>query len=121
LRGREWIALQWEAARLATTTVGRGGSALVFDEIQKIGGWSETVKRLWDEDTRAKRRLKVVVLGSAPLLIARGLPESLAGRFETLHLPHWSFAEMHAAFGRKVDQYIFYGGYPGAVRARSSR
>ncbi len=72
---------------------------LVLDEIQKISGWSETVKRLWDEDTRAKRSLKVVVLGSAPLLIARGLTESLAGRFEVLHLPHWTFAEMKAAFG----------------------
>lgn len=115
LRGREWIAQQWEAARLESTGAGRRGSVLVLDEIQKIGGWSETVKRLWDEDTRAKRRLRVVVLGSAPLLIARGLTESLAGRFETLHLPHWSFAEMHAAFGWNVEQYIFYGGYPGAA------
>ncbi|OFW03754.1 MAG: hypothetical protein A3G20_04740 [Acidobacteria bacterium RIFCSPLOWO2_12_FULL_59_11] len=47
---------------------------------------------LWDEDTRAKRPLKVVVLGSAPLLIQRGLTESLAGRFEVLRLPHWSYA-----------------------------
>jgi uncharacterized protein len=115
LRGREWIAQQWDAARLESATAGRGGSVLVLDEIQKIGGWSETVKRLWDEDTRAKRRLKAVVLGSAPLLIARGLTESLGGRFETLHLPHWSFAEMRAAFGWNVDQYVFYGGYPGAA------
>ena len=79
LRGRGWIAEQWEAARLET---GRRGALLVLDEIQKIPGWSETVKRLWDEDTRAKRPLKVVLLGSAPLLVQRGLTESLAGRFE---------------------------------------
>lgn len=115
LRGREWIAQQWDAARLKSAAAGRGGSVLVLDEIQKIGGWSETVKGLWDEDTRAKRRLKAVVLGSAPLFIARGLTESLAGRFETLHLPHWSFAEMRAALGWNVDQYVFYGGYPGAA------
>jgi predicted AAA+ superfamily ATPase len=115
LRGPEWIAQQWDAARLESSTAGRTGSVLVLDEIQKISGWSETVKRLWDEDSRAKRRLRVVVLGSAPLLIARGLTESLAGRFEILHLPHWTFAEMHAAFGWNVDQYIFYGGYPGAA------
>ena len=88
---------------------------LILDEIQKIPGWSETVKRLWDEDTRAKRRLKVVLLGSAPLLIARGLTESLAGRFEVLRLPHWSYAEMKAAFGFSIEQYLFYGGYPGAA------
>jgi uncharacterized protein len=115
LRGRDWIAQQWEAARLESAAAGRRGIVLVLDEIQKISGWSETIKRLWDEDTRAKRRLKVVVLGSAPLLIARGLTESLAGRFEILHLPHWSLTEMQGAFGWNVDQYVFYGGYPGAA------
>ena len=115
LRGRDWIAQQWDAARLESTAAGRGGSVLILDEIQKIGGWSEMVKRLWDEDSRAKRPLRVVVLGSAPLLIARGLTESLAGRFEILHLPHWAFAEMHSAFGWTIEQYIFYGGYPGAA------
>jgi hypothetical protein len=112
LRGPEWIAGQWEAARLAA---GRTGGILVLDEVQKAVGWSESVKRLWDEDTRARRSLKVVLLGSAPLLVQKGLSESLAGRFEVLHLPHWSFAEMRAAFGFSVDQYIYFGGYPGAA------
>ncbi len=115
LRGASWISQQWEAARLEVSTTGKGGALLVLDEIQKIPEWSETVKRLWDEDTRAKHPLKVVVLGSAPLLIARGLTESLAGRFETLHLSHWSFAEMRDAFGWTLDEYLFYGGYPGAA------
>lgn len=88
---------------------------LALDEIQKIPGWSETVKRLWDEDTAAGLPLKVIVLGSAPLLAQRGLTESLAGRFELLHLPHWSFAEMREAFGWTLDQYLFHGGYPGAA------
>ena len=96
LRGPEWIAQQWEAARLSSIGEARGG-VLVLDEIQKIPGWSEVVKRLWDEDTRARRKLVVVLLGSAPLLLARGLTESLAGRFETLSVPHWSFGEMRVA------------------------
>lgn len=112
LRGTEWIAQQWDAARLLGD---RSGAVLVLDEVQKAVGWSESVKRLWDEDTRAKRRLKVVVLGSAPLLIQRGLSESLAGRFEILHLPHWSAAEMRAAFGWTIERFIFHGGYPGAA------
>ena len=90
-------------------------AVLVLDEIQKIPNWSETVKRLWDEDTRAKRSLKVVLLGSAPLLIAQGLTESLAGRFETITLSHWSFAEMREAFNFSLDEFVFYGGYPGAA------
>ncbi len=112
LRSREWIAQQWEAARL---TLDRRGGVLVLDEVQKVTGWAESVKRLWDEDTRAKRLLKVVLLGSAPLLIQRGLSESLAGRFEILHLPHWSAAEMRAAFGWSLERFLFYGGYPGAA------
>jgi len=115
LRGADWIGQQWEAARLEAAQGDRRGALLVLDEIQKIPGWSETVKRLWDEDTRAKRPLKVVLLGSAPLLVARGLTESLAGRFEILHLPHWSYAEMRAAFGVSLEHYLFYGGYPGAA------
>jgi predicted AAA+ superfamily ATPase len=112
LRGPEWVATQWEAARL---TAGAKGGVLVLDEVQKAAGWSESVKRLWDEDTRARRRLKVVLLGSAPLLVQQGLTESLAGRFEILRLPHWSFAEMRAAFSFTLDQYLYFGGYPGAA------
>lgn len=113
LRGTDWISQQWAAARLEAT--GRAGVVLVLDEVQKIPAWSETVKRLWDEDTRKKRPLKVVLLGSAPLLIAQGLTESLAGRFETLRLPHWSLSEMREAFGWSLEQYLHFGGYPGAA------
>ena len=112
LRGAEWIAQQWEIARLMQN---ERGSVLVLDEVQKVSGWSEAVKRLWDEDTRKKCPLKAILLGSAPLLIQRGLSESLAGRFEVLHLPHWSAEEMRLAFGWTVLQSIFYGGYPGAA------
>lgn len=113
LKNTDWIAQQWEAARL--TIAGPAGALLVLDEIQKIPGWSDTVKRLWDEDTSAERRLKVVLLGSAPLLIAQGLADSLAGRFETIALGHWSFDEMRDAFGFSLEQYLVYGGYPGSA------
>lgn len=116
LRGADWIRQQWEAARLEA---GKKGAVLVLDEIQKIPAWSEAVKRLWDEDTHARRPLKAVLLGSAPLLVAQGLTESLAGRFETLHLPHWSFAEMREAFGWSLEDYLYFGGYPGAAPLRA--
>ncbi len=113
LRDPVWIAEQWERARLVARDSGPEGAVLAMDEIQKIPGWSEIVKRLWDEDTRTRLPLYVVVLGSAPLLVHKGLSESLAGRFEILHLPHWSFEEMKKAFGFSLEQYIFFGGYPG--------
>ncbi len=110
-----WLAAQWERGRLAAADAGKAGAVLVLDEVQKIPRWSETVKRLWDEDSRARRPLKVVLLGSAPLLMRQGLTESLAGRFEVVHLPHWSFAEMRAAFAFSLEEYLYFGGYPGAA------
>lgn len=115
LRGVQWIEQQWEAARSLADGADADGALLVLDEVQKVTGWPETVKRLWDADTRTGRPLKAVLLGSAPLLVERGLSESLAGRFEMLRLPHWSFAEMRAAFGWSLEQYLFYGAYPGAA------
>lgn len=113
LRGPEWIAQQWEASRLSIDRQKK--AVLVLDEIQKIPNWSETVKRLWDEDTRLDVPLHVVVLGSAPLLITQGLSDSLAGRFETIFLSHWSLNEMREAFAWSLDTYIYFGGYPGAA------
>lgn len=113
LRGIDWIEQQWTAARLL---VEKGsGAVLVLDEVQKIPEWSESVKRLWDEDTHDEVPLHVVLLGSAPLLIQDGLTESLAGRFELIRLPHWSFTEMRDAFGLSLEEYLYFGGYPGSA------
>lgn len=115
LRDTAWITAQWQNARDLITNDSDRGAILVIDEVQKVVGWSETVKRLWDEDTRAERPLHLVLLGSAPLLMQSGPTESLAGRFETIHLGHWSFAEMRDAFGWDLDTYVYFGGYPGAA------
>ena len=99
LRGNGWLESQWEEARLLAASSNGKGALLILDEVQKVPHWAETVKYLWDEDTRKKTLVKTVLLGSAPLLIGHGLTESLAGRFEILHMPHWSFSEMREAFG----------------------
>jgi predicted AAA+ superfamily ATPase len=116
LQSRTWIEQQWETGRLLNAgTKGKDGALLVLDEVQKVTGWSEVVKRLWDGDTRNNVSLKVLLLGSAPLLIQRGLTESLAGRFEIIPVTHWTYAEMREAFGWDLDRYIYFGGYPGAA------
>src|SRR5208283_4407125 len=114
LKGSHWIAQQWDAARLSARQ-SKDGSVLALDEIQKIPHWDETIKRLWDEDTAKRILLKVVLLGSAPLLIQQGLTESLGGRFEIPYQPHWTFKEMRYAFGFTIDEYLYFGGYPGAA------
>lgn len=112
--GVVWIEQQWEAARVKLKESGSADFILAIDEIQKVANWSEVVKKLWDEDTKAKRSMKVVLLGSSRLLLHQGLTESLTGRFETSYLGHWSFTEMEKAFGVTPEQYVWFGGYPGA-------
>jgi uncharacterized protein len=113
LVGSTWLTRQWETARALARQAGT--CVLVLDEVQKLSNWTEEIKRLWDEDAREGRDVRAVILGSAPLLIARGLSESMAGRFELIRLGHWRYREMREAFGFSVDQYVYYGGYPGAA------
>ena len=110
-----WLEQQWETSRIKLKQSGAKEFLLVVDEIQKIDNWSETVKLLWDADTKNNVSLKVVVLGSSRLLIQQGLTESLAGRFETTFMSHWSYSEMHDAFDWNENQYVWFGGYPGAA------
>lgn len=111
----DWIRRVWEGARTTMKLRDESEYLLVIDEIQKIENWSEMVKREWDSDTINQVNLKVVLLGSSRLLLKRGLSESLAGRFELIHLGHWSYKEMRDAFGVSLDEYIYYGGYPGTA------
>lgn len=108
-----WLESEWQNARLQAHT--HGEYLLVIDEIQKIPGWSEVVKRLWDEDTFEDRTLKVLILGSSRLLLENGLNESLEGRFELIEVWHWSYEQMRDAFGFSIDEYVLWGGYPGAA------
>ncbi len=110
-----WIQQQWQTARLKFKQSEAREFLLVIDEIQKIENWSEEIKQLWDEDTRAKRNIKVILLGSSRLLLQKGLTESLAGRFESIYLSHWTFGEMHKAFGWNENQFAWFGGYPGSA------
>lgn len=105
----EWLQLQWQQA----LQLGKG-ALLIVDEVQKISGWSEILKQLFDP-IRGTGALKVVLLGSSSLYLQQGLSESLAGRFEVLHAPHWSFAECHRAFGWDFPMYLRWGAYPGAA------
>ena len=112
-RDTAWLVRSWEEARIEAEQL--GGFVLVFDEIQKIPNWSETVKGLWDADRVRGCPLHVVILGSAPLLMQRGMSESLAGRYESIRVTHWSFADMSAAFDFDLAHYLYFGGYPGAA------
>ena len=110
-----WIEQQWNTAREKFKQSGSDNFLLVIDEIQKIENWSEVVKRLWDEDAKENVDLKVILLGSSRLLLQQGLTESLAGRFETIYMGHWSLREMKDAFQWSAEQFVWFGGYPGSA------
>lgn len=112
---KQWIADQWRIVRLQMTSQHLSEYLLIMDEIQKINNWSEQIKREWDADTWNGINIKVILLGSSRLLLKDGLTESLAGRFELIRVPHWSFQEMREAFDFSLEQYIFFGGYPGSA------
>ena len=109
-----WISNCWAAVRSLKESNGWDSVILVIDEIQKISNWSEVVKKEWDDDTFHDRDIKVLLLGSSRVLLEKGLSESLAGRFEQIRMSHWSYGEMKECFGFSLDQYLYYGGYPGA-------
>jgi len=113
LQDLAWLQQQWEVARLKVTK--DKGALLIIDEVQKIPHWSSLIKSLWDEDSRNKIDLSVIILGSSPWLVQQGLTESLAGRFEVIPITHWSFAEMNKIFGWSLEKYAYFGGYPGAA------
>lgn len=108
-----WIPNKWQQARMRMDIHSEQEHILVIDEVQKIKGWSEQVKKEWDEDSRNHRNLKVILLGSSRLLLQKGLEESLEGRFETIKMGYWDWQEMHEAFGFSMDEYVYFGGFPG--------
>ena len=110
-----WISTVWSTARSIMKGRGYKDYILVIDEIQKIANWSEAVKKEWDYDTWNDIELKVILLGSSRVMLEKGLSESLAGRYEEIRMSHWRYNEMKDAFGMSLNEYIYYGGYPGAA------
>jgi predicted AAA+ superfamily ATPase len=115
----EWLRNEWEKARLMHKQSNKE-VILAIDEVQKIPQWSSMVKFLWDEDTRRKTPVKVILSGSSYLLIQKGLVESMAGRFEVLFCSHWNYKECKAAFKYTLEDFLFFGGYPGAAKLKDN-
>lgn len=109
--GPEWIRTHWERA----STKRNERVLLILDEVQKVRGWSEIVKSLWDAEHTRQNPLNVLLLGSSSLLMQKGLTESLSGRFLLFRCSHWGYREMNTAFGIDFNHWLFYGGYPGSV------
>lgn len=119
LEDLSWIQIQWEIVRQKIKN--QKEALFIIDEVQKIPNWSDVIKKLWDEDSKNKINLKIILLGSSPWLVQKGLKESLAGRFEIIPITHWSYEEMKEFFGWNLNKYIYFGGYPGPVEFANSK
>lgn len=111
----QWLRAEWQQARNLQRVSNRP-IVLILDEIQKVEHWPNIVKGLWDEDRRLAMPIKVFLSGSSSLLLRKGLEDSLKGRFELIRSPHWSYTECAEAFGFTLDDFLFFGGFPGAAR-----
>lgn len=100
------IELWWEKAKESADKL------LAIDEIQKIPGWSEIIKKLWDNDPS----LRVILTGSSSLLVEKGLKETLAGRYEIIRAEHWNHDEAQDVFSQSVRSFVEFGCYPGSMR-----
>lgn len=86
-------------------------SLLIIDEAQKVPGWDQVIKNLWDTH---QKRPRLILSGSSALLVEKGLTESLSGRFELVRAEHWNFSEAHEIFGQSWQSFVEFGCYPGS-------
>jgi uncharacterized protein len=122
--GADWLVAQWVRAEAKAKAwdeskhpnAGTTPFVLAIDEVQRLPQWSSLIKGLWDRTRALGFSMHVLLLGSSPLLMQQGLTESLLGRYEVLRLGHWSFDEMNTAFGLTLDQFLYFGGFPGSAR-----
>lgn len=79
----------------------KGGECLVLlDEIQKIDGWENQLKALYDV---YGKKIKFIISGSESLFIRKNTKESLAGRLFEFKIEPLSFSEFLVFKGMKYD------------------
>ncbi len=76
-------------AELMNKNLNKSKYLFLFDEIQKINGWEEQTKRIYDN----YKNFKIIVSGSESLFIRKKIRESLAGRFFEFRINQLSFKE----------------------------
>ncbi len=98
---------------------------LFLDEIQKIDGWEQFVRSIYDE---YKGKIKIFVSGSSANLLSKDYGELLTGRHLTTNVYPLSFTEFLRFKDCKPEkstqakallrEYLLYGGFPEVVLAK---
>ena len=79
-----------EYEKLVEVNLNNGKYLILFDEVQKLQGWEDKLKRLYDTFGKTT---KIIISGSESLFIKHNSRESLAGRIFEFKIEQLSFKE----------------------------
>lgn len=91
-------------SKLMSKDMGQGKYLFLLDEIQKVEGWEEQLKREYDLNPN----IKFVISGSESLFIRRKSRESLAGRMYEFQIKALNFREYLQFRDKKFDNLLLY-------------
>ena len=94
-----------EYERLLNKDMRSGKHLLILDEIQKLDGWEDKLKWIYDVYSN---NTKILISGSESLFIRKKSRESLAGRMFEFKINPLSFREFLEFKGQKTDTPEFY-------------
>lgn len=113
----DWWARNWQRA---IALAQRGPALLLVDEVHALPDWSRLLKTSFDEAKRLRLPLHFLLTGSSSLQVVGGARESMAGRFERLHLRQWTARDLVAGFGMSPEaaalHQVRHGAFPASVR-----
>lgn len=90
LAGEEIREILKEYCTLVETDLDEGAHLIFLDEIQKLEGWENQLKALYD---RFRKKIRFVISGSESLFIRREFHETLAGRLFEFQVSPLSYRE----------------------------
>lgn len=106
---RLFIHNAWEKKRRSANS-----QLIVLDNIQHIRNWSTLLQAEYEADMAIGKQPRVVLIAASCAPFYRDMETDFMQQNSTiLRLSLWTWADMRDAFGWSLDQYIFFGGYPG--------
>ncbi len=91
----------------------RNKDLIIFDELHKMPNWKQWLKGIYDVEGSGATSPKLLVTGSARLDTFRKMGDSLAGRYNQLHLLPLSVNEVSPSHSKEViEQFLKLGQFP---------
>lgn len=91
-------------SRLMNKDLNNKAYLFLFDEIQKLDGWEDQIKRIYDQF----KNIKIIISGSESLFIRKKSKESLAGRIFEFQIKPLTFGEYLLFKGKNIKNIELY-------------